>query len=189
VEDPINQSKSKVGGDQVGRDKITQINYGTPPIEAGFLIKEAVDAFKLEAAENVELGETISALQHFFVSVDLTEVRTLDAKLSVANRTDEIREAEQLKELFAMRVHRRQFSATAQGIFAYLLGRMNQLFKYRVRPLIARQATRDEIDKAVHDDVLIPILEIVQTHSLPLAPHEVQGMLYFLTGNCHITWH
>lgn len=187
--DDVNQSDSTVGGDQVGRDKITNITHEALLPERPFLLKELVDAFNQEVADNEELGVTIAALQHFLDTVDGPEVMGLNAKLTLANRTDELREAERFKELFARKVHRRQFSASAQWLFAYLLGDMNQRFKYNIRPLIERGVPRHEIDQSVYENVLNPIGAIVRSHNFPLVPHEVQGMLYFLTGNCHIYWH
>jgi hypothetical protein len=185
----VNQSDSIVGGDQVARDKVTNITYTIPPSDNPFLIRELVEAVKRDAADDAELGKTIDELQHFLDSVDAPDLVGLAAKLTLAERTDEIREAEQLKELFAKKLHRRQFSPSAQFLFAYLLGEMNQRFKYKIRPLITNKAPRRDVDRSVYEEVLKPIEAIINRESLVLLPQEIQGMLYFLTGNCHISWH
>ena len=48
-------------------------------------------------------------------------------------------------------------------------------------PLIEKQAPRDEVDTSVYEEVIRPISDIIETHSLSVLPQEVQGMLYFLT--------
>jgi hypothetical protein len=31
--------------------------------------------------------------------------------------------------------------------------------------------------------------DIVDENEVPMQPQEILGMLYYLTGNCHIKWH
>jgi hypothetical protein len=182
------QSGSSVDGDQVGRDKITYEAQKKLP-RAASSVAGFVEQFRKEVAQDVVLGQVIDTLQHFLENVDADPALDLAAKLRLAGREKEIREAEAFKELFAKKVHRLLFSPSAQETFSYLLGRMYQLFRYRIRPLVESGRTPDEVDTALFEMVIDPIQELVDRNELPVQPQEIMGMLYYLTGNCHIKWH
>lgn len=181
------QSGSDIGGDQVGRDKVTY-NVGQEFTYVSS-ISAFADIFREEIAEDPGLGVVIEALQHYLDSVDPEPFMGLAEKLRKAGREDFINEAERLKELFHKKLFRRQFSPKAQEVFAFLLGSLHQRFRYKVRPLIEQEKSSWEVDEAVFEHVIQPVSEIVSQHGIPVHPQEVEGMLYFLTGNCHIKWH
>jgi len=182
-----NQSGSEVGGDQVGRDKIT--HYHLPEdASPSSSIAAYVDQFRSEIEEDSELSRVIDALQHYLESPEGDQPIGVAEKLRRAGREDEIGEAERLKELFSKKLHRRQFSPSAQMVFAALLGEIHQRFRYRVWPLIRQHQPTSAVDSAVFDEVLVPVQQIVDDHEIPLFPQELRGMLFFLTGNCHVSW-
>ena len=97
-------------------------------------------------------------------------------------------EAMRFKELFHKMLSANQFFRSAQEIFAHLLGEMDQLYDCHVRPLIADGASNRDVDIAVQTLVLKPIQEMLDDNDLGIHMQELRGMLYYLTGNCHIRW-
>jgi hypothetical protein len=45
------------------------------------------------------------------------------------------------------------------------------------------------IQRALVDSVITPIEDVLGENPLLLDAVEVMGMIYYLTGNCHIRWH
>jgi len=111
-----------------------------------------------------------------------------ETKLSAAERHDQIEFAKRLKESFFKKLTRHQTSPTAQEIYAYLLGDMLVKFNNCVWPLILDEADRSKIDKTLQDEVIAPTTQALEENVLELYPQDVAGMVYFLTGNCHIKW-
>jgi hypothetical protein len=188
----IDQSGSEVHGDQVAGSKTENTNIAinlSPELEYVSPISSFVELFREQVAADPELGEIIDVLQHF-LDIPKTEAQLdIAEKLRRAGREDEVLEAMRLKELFHRKLLARQFSPTAQQVSAYLLGEIMQRFRYTVWPLIRQQRPVDEIDAAVFREILQPIREAISREGIPVYPQEVQGMFFFLTGNCHIRWH
>jgi hypothetical protein len=40
----------------------------------------------------------------------------------------------------------------------------------------------------VQSQIISPVSELLGENVLDIYPDELSGMLYFLTGNCHIRW-
>ena len=186
--DGTDQSGSTVGGDQVARDKITYEAQKKQP-RAASSVAASVEQFQKEVADDAALGQVIDTLQHFLENVDADPKLDLASKLRLAGREMEITEAQAMKELFAKRVHRFLLSPSAQTVFSYLLGRMHQMFRYKIRPLVESGRSQAEVDEKLFELVITPMQEIVDENEVPLQPQEILGMLYYLTGNCHIKWH
>ncbi len=83
---------------------------------------------------------------------------------------------------------RNQGSKTAQMIFAYLLAEIVVNFEQTVRPMIQSGVDRAQVDKAILDNVISPTLKALEDNPLMLDKVEIQSLLYFLGGNCHIRW-
>jgi hypothetical protein len=54
--------------------------------------------------------------------------------------------------------------------------------------MIALNADLTEIKRAVQHEIIDPIEAMLGENVLDLYADEINGMLYFLTGNCHIRW-
>jgi len=107
--------------------------------------------------------------------------------LRAGNRSDLELEALQLKERFSKKLARLQFSEQAQEIFAHVLSKIHAFFSLRVRPKLLHGASRYEIDQLIYEELLVPIHnEIAGCNLIDLV--DLQGMMYFLAGNCHISW-
>lgn len=132
-------------------------------------------------------SEIIAKLEHWSTT-DGHEVLGVREKLERGNRHDLVRFALHAKELFAKCLVRHQHSLIAQEMFAYLLGSIWQKFNATISPRIAEGRTHEEIDILIQTNIIEPMVEILDSNPLNLDPSELSGMMYFLTGNCHLNW-
>ncbi len=180
----MEQSKNEVHGNLAGRDvNITHVG----PQRETFMVR-LHRKFELECANSATFKETIDALQYFQDSIDIVPMG-LERKLELAGRQTDIPQALRAKELFAKCMARFSLSESAQMVIAYCLGKIHELFKANVGPLIAQGVPAQTIDAAVFTTVIEPVLSELEANFLGLMPHELRGMVYYLTGNCFIDWH
>jgi hypothetical protein len=171
-----------------GRDvHVVTINNSTPSTHLNRLYRRLA----AEAECDRTLTTYINELEIFTRQVTNEHVVGLQGKFEVAHRLDELDMAMAMKEAVFADLRKNIFSPTYQRIAATLLGKIHEVFQAEVRPLIDLNAPRPQIDKAVHDSVVMPIVaELDGCEDFYDVPIQlVRGMLYFLTGNCHIRWH
>lgn len=138
-----------------------------------------------------ELSEYIDQLRIFTRSVEDEDIVGLDGKLKAAGREDQLDMAMAMKEMIYGQLRQNMFSRTFQTIFATLMGKIYEEFHTWVGPAISKGAPREEIDRLVNVYVVKPIVAELEmcTAYEGVATTEVRGMIYFLTGNCHLRWH
>ena len=144
-----------------------------------------------EADGDQELTEYIAELQIFTRTVEHGAIVGLDGKFHAANRDDQLDMAKAMKEVIYGELRKNMFSKTFQTIYATLMGKIYEEFQTWIIPLIANNASRAEIDVAINQKVVQPIVSELENcdHFDGVANSTVRGMLYFLTGNCHLVWH
>lgn len=144
-----------------------------------------------EAAQDEELTEYIAQLQIFTRSVQDETVIGLDGKLTAAGRQDQLDMAKAMKEMVYAELRKNMFSRTFQTIYATLMGKIYEEYQTWVQPAIVKGASREQIDQLVHVHVVKPVVSELETCSEydGVATSTVRGMIYFLTGNCHLVWH
>lgn len=81
----------------------------------------------------------------------------------------------------------------ANKIDNYLFAIVSEHFDREVLPLIEDEKPLREINQAVYDKVIMPVLQELDAVGaadtcLCYTLDDVFGMLYYLTGNCHINW-
>jgi hypothetical protein len=123
--------------------------------------------------------------------VEDEKVAGLGEKLSAADRAAELDMAMAMKEAVFADLRENLFSPTYQRIAATLMGKIHEAFHTHAKPLIDGGATKSQVDHAVSSSVVGPVVaELENCPDFYDAPVQlVRGMLYFLTGNCHIRWH
>jgi hypothetical protein len=179
------QQDNTVLGDQAGRD--INKNYYTQS-NAKTSMSSLIEQYKKEAAENQSLKDFIGVLQHYLNNVDGARIIGLEAKLNAGGRQSEIDEAISLKELFYKKLKTSQFSEAAQHMMAFILGDMREAYRAYVYPLIEKKEDKSAVDKIILEKILNPLLEKLEENVLRISIAELRGMLFFLTGNCHIRW-
>ncbi len=178
----------KAGRDNIGRDKYENVtnvhNYGARRSQLSILN----DKYLQEMQEETDIFEYIQSLMHFVDPVE-ADVRGLEDKLKAASRDSRfIEEAKKYKELFAKRLIKRDLSPSAQRIFAYLLGKIKQSFRHKIVPSMKSGMEQEKIEELIFSDVIEPIYDELEENVLEITWDEFIGMLYFLTGNCHLKW-
>jgi hypothetical protein len=181
-EQSITQTSNRAGGSIVGRDQIVVEGPRSP-------MSHLLERFRQEAQRDPDFKETIEQLKHYLEKNPSSVVLGVTEKLTRAGRKDDIADALVKKERFAKILHAHMFSPVAQEIFACILGKLEIAFATKIKPLIRAGRSRIEIDAVLYDDVITPCYEGLESNDLKVYYPELVGMLYFLTGNCHIDWH
>lgn len=184
----VDQSNNTVKGHMAARDvNVTNVE-AAPQIESS--LSRLYRKLKSEAGESPKLVKYINQLEIFTRIVDDEEVIGLDGKLTNAGRLDQLNMAMAMKEQTYDQLRTMMFSKTFQTIYATLMAKIFEEFQTYVIPAIHKGAEREIIDKLVSQQVVKPI--VAELEACPdyegVAINDVRGMLYFLTGNCHLVW-
>lgn len=152
-------------------------------------MQHLINRFKQERDGDEVFMGIISKLQHFSSIVDASnEVQGLESKLRDGGYDNSIGTATATKEQFAMKLAEFQFSRSAQEILSMLLAEVYTRFSLRVWPAICDNRDQAVVLELVQREIIEPISQMVDENVLELYADELTGMLYFLTGNCHIKW-
>ncbi|OAM73611.1 ABC-three component system protein [Devosia elaeis] len=143
-----------------------------------------------EAEEDKVLTSYIRQLEVYTRRVENEEVIGLEEKLRLAGRDHQLTIATALKENVYADIKANIFSPTYQLIVATLMSKVHERFDTQIRPLIKAGTDNAHVDKVVSEQITIPISgeldECPQFEDVAL--DYVRGMIFFLTGNCHIRW-
>ena len=190
-ENIVSQSENEVGGDQAGRDIIhnrNTVNYKLGKhFQVTYPIQSLYADYELEKATNPQLTEFIEELNYFYNKLE-GEVIGLEGKLKKANRDSFIKFALRVKEIYHKKLYKHQFSETAQRINVFVLALVESYFTNIVYPKICAHASNDEVNILIQENVINRILDELGENALGFTATDINGMLYFLTGNCHIEW-
>jgi hypothetical protein len=168
------------GGDVIGRDKIT--NILPAPTQMDLLSQKYVE----EKSNQQVTYEIIDELTHY--SNEDYDIRDLTEKLEDAGFDYLIEVGEELKEEVSKLIIRNQHYKSAQKIITYLLAEVESIFNanIKIKLLDVREEAalkllfRTHLEKEIQTHLGENVLEIFH--------RQVHGMVYFLTGNCHLEW-
>lgn len=177
----MNQKGNVVGGHMAGRDVIVSTAPAT-------FMSQLQERFEQERATNADFRAVVEQLEYYKEPIDQPPIG-LEKKLELGGRHSYIPEALRSKELFAKLMTRYNLSEAAQLVFAFCLGRVEQLFTARVVPLINQGTGFDEVDSVLMIQVVQPVLDELEVNFLSLTPQSIKGMVYYLTANCFLRWH
>lgn len=145
-----------------------------------------------EVASNEKYEGIMESLKHYLTKLDGVDMPT---KLQDGGFTEsEIIKASRRKEKFAKRLEKNLFFESAQWIDSQIFAKIMINFETYVEiPLINNGASKDEILKAVVEKVINPVLELINIEGendeiLNYTIEDIFGMVYYLTGKCHINW-
>lgn len=117
----------------------------------------------------------------------------LEAKLKDGGFSQSaIDKARRLKMYFAKKSTRFQYYESAQLIDGYLFAKLCQRFDTYILPNIESHPLCD-IRQMVYEKVVLPIIDEINANGsydrqLCYNEDDIYGMLYYLTGKCHINW-
>jgi hypothetical protein len=148
-----------------------------------------IEKFKKERANDEVFSGIISKLQHYSTSTDdIADVEGVKVKLGKAGYDNLLGFALATKELFVKKLTEFQFSRSAQEMQCLLLAEVYTRFHHCVWPALCEGRHQDEIQVLVQKHIIDPVSQMLGENVLNIYTDELTGMLYFLTGNCHIRW-
>lgn len=112
----------------------------------------------------------------------------LEEKLKEGNRLDLLEDAAYLENKFARRVSKHQFSISEEIIYCHCLSKINSSFSQHVKPLFKNTVNTAIIDRVIYDRIVEPLYEEVSEVSTAISSELIRGMIFFLTGKCHLRW-
>lgn len=97
------------------------------------------------------------------------------------------------KEMYAKRATKYECYPAAQEIILSLFARIKNEFDVRIYPMIVTGVDVHLIMQEVHKQIVSPILQMIETNgandqSLYFNLDHIYGMIYYLTGMCHLNW-
>lgn len=116
------------------------------------------------------------------------EIIGTEQKLLNGDRNDLIEDAWFYESKFSRKVGRGELSRTNQAIFLHCLTTINEVFISEVRPLIEANSEKLVINTVIQKRIIERIYEEVSSADSSITQQVIRGMLYFLTGKCHIKW-
>ncbi|WP_201775690.1 ABC-three component system protein [Photobacterium angustum] len=146
-----------------------------------------IESSKSLAIEDQSYRDMLDELQDFLTARPGRQIIGLDAKLIEGDRLDLLEDATYLENKFARRVSRNQLSDKEQIVYFHCLSKINSYFKSYIQPLIKQGDDISVIDCAIQEKIITPLYEEILTVQ-PMTMEMVMGMLYFLTGKCHLRW-
>lgn len=157
--------------------------------EAALLpLEKAIRALRFSINENPELESIIEELAEYTTDRPGRPIIGVESKLANGNRQDLIENAIYLKNKFERMLAKRQMSLIDQKVYAHVLAMIDTTFNQKIRPLILEKKDKSIVDKAVQDHIVDPVYQSIVGFNSSITTQHVLGMLYFLTGKCHLVW-
>lgn len=151
-------------------------------------IAEIIELSKSYAEESEDYKELVEELESYQKPRPNRDIIGLENKLKLANMENLLEDAFYLKDKAARRLARHQFSSHKMAVHIYLFGKIHEQFNCKILPEIKNGLTSDEVNQFISDIIVTPVAEEAAPADPSINADIVRGMLYFLTGNCHIKW-
>ena len=182
------QKNITAGGDVANGDIYkpqTTLVFEAPKTQLGVLIEQ----LREQIGKDPEAAEFVESLLSWINPKNTELKRDLAEKLHACGKGYLLCDALAAKERFAKQLKRTTFNPAIQQIYAYILGEIFTNFNHRIKPKIASSDKPGAIEEAIADLASTITSQIANAPpSLGIGLTEVTGMLYYLTGNCHIDW-
>jgi hypothetical protein len=182
-EDKVNQTGNFVGENLAARDVNIKNYYGPPSVQA---MRRLVEKFEAELKSDPKLQQLIEELERYYKKKD-GDMLTLEEKLEGSAAKNFTGNALVAKESYNKLLTKYSLYQSAQEINVYMLGRTMFLFDYYIKPKL-----REGIDECALADLIMDVerklMIEVDDNPLKFTSIELVGMLYFLTGKCHLNW-
>ena len=177
-------------GDIAGRDidKSTTINIGSASFGGKSQLEILYEKLEREKETSTIFSEIVDELLHFKTYAKDTDVIGLEKKLENGRRLKYLDFAEKSKEKFTKKLLKNEYSETAQHIYAFLLAKVYSRFEISIYPRLNENHPDEYINQLISEFIVKPIEDLLGNNLLHIYEDEINGMIYFLTGNCHIKW-
>ncbi|WP_273565870.1 ABC-three component system protein [Maribacter halichondriae] len=175
-------------GDVVAGNKTISEKKGTVKISQ---IRRLFRDLSREYDNEEKIKEICVELNDYDIERD---VIGLDAKLIEAGSTQNyIEDAEVLKQRFSKKLYHYNEYQSAQRIFVIMLAQVSELFRAKILPKLNDGRNVTDLDNDIYNEIIKPLNELLNKEAsednvLYISSQEIRGMLYYLTGRCHIKW-
>lgn len=183
-----NGSKQTAIGSNLNQSLRDQYHNCTFNGESKSGLLEVIKKFQERIKNEPAAGEFIEELSEFMRPREQRQIIGLEQKLVDGGRNDEVDDAEYLKLKFSKKLVADELSESVQTIYAHILAYINTVFSYKIKPKIVEDHDRYEIDKAIMKEIIDPVYRDVIYADIGITADHIRGMLYYLTGKCHIKW-
>lgn len=145
-----------------------------------------------EEIENKTTREIIQDLLDYKTKLDGT--KGMEEKLRDGGFSESfIQTALRKKEQYAKKAMQYDCYPSAQEINLLIFIDIMDLFTIYVEPLIKRCEPVEVVMQSIHEKVVNPIMDKINVNGaddkdLRYTPNHIYGMIYYLTGMCHINW-
>lgn len=152
-------------------------------------LKKLLEEHELEKLKNSEYQDFSDELNNFFKQKTEKKLRDLTQKLVDGDRENFVSVALEAKERVTKKIYKFSLYTSAQEVYTHLLTNIRTTFKHSIESKI-KSGKFDiyEIDDLVKEKIIEPFYQTIQGSSLYIDLDELYGLLYLLTGNCHIEW-
>lgn len=151
-------------------------------------LEKAIAAIKTSIVDNPHMVEIIEELAEYTTNRPDREIIGVEKKLENGGREDLVDNAVYLKNKFERYLAKKQLSLVEQHIHVHVLAMIDTTFNQKIRPLILDGRSKAEVDAAVYEYIIEPVYQSVVGYNSSVTTNLVAGMLYFLTGKCHLIW-
>jgi hypothetical protein len=151
-------------------------------------LESTIDQVKKSCLGHDELISIMEDLAEYLDDYPGREIIGLEVKLQRGNRTDLVERAIRLKNKFARRVAKDQMSLVEQTVYIQVLSAICSVWHQCIYPAIISGQSKTEIDRLVYVELVQPAHQAIVRFDSLVTTELVSGMLYFLTGLCHISW-
>jgi hypothetical protein len=186
-----NQSNANAGGDVVGRDKNNKNIYINIPEKKTF-ISRLSEQYLEQKKNDITISNIVDELQHYKLPPNSDEVlEGLEKKLENGHRKNVILIAKEYKEKFTKKLLKHEYFESAQTIYAHILSEIKVNFNNYIYPQIQESThvlSQVDINILINKYILEHIKIELEDNILDIVKEDINGMIYYLTGNCHIKW-
>lgn len=151
-------------------------------------LEKAIQSIKEKIEEDPELEGIIEELAEYTTNRPDRDIIGVEAKLIAGDREDAVENAVYMKNKFERRLAKNQLSNVEQYVYAHVLGVIEVTFNQYVRPLILKGSSKEDVDAIIHKEIYEPVYKAIVNFDVSITMNHVAGMLYFLTGKCHLVW-
>ena len=151
-------------------------------------LEQAIEQIKKNLGDDEDLVDIIEALADYVTDNPNRKIIGLENKLRSGNRQDLEDRAILLKNRFERIVARNQMSLAEQHVYVQILSTINSIWHSKIKPLIDIGASTSTVDSAIFSELIEPVHKAVVRYDTLVTAETVSGMLFFLTGKCHLEW-
>jgi hypothetical protein len=167
-----------------GNDNSLTVNLGKKG-KLATLFEKLKDKFE----EDDKISQISDDLKRY---QDNRDRKSLEEKLTEANREHLLDSFSWLKEQYFKKLTKFRFYEPAQEIHAFILGIVFEKFRNLIYPLIRNNVEESQILNSISLEIVNPIVSLIQEEGcddiMGLSSTEIEGMVHYLTGKCHINW-